>query len=317
MHDFCALVSYFLALEHNKYTQNIININALEVFQQTLNNPNYSSIDGVLFNKLQSELIQYPAGKAGNYTIPNSVTSMGTFAFQLCCKLTSVMIPDLMTSIGYGAFNACRGLKTITIPDWVTSIQENAFLGCSSLTLVTIGNSVRSIGNKAFYDCSGLKTIMIPNSVTNIGSEVFRNCSSLTSVTNLSPMPQTINSYTFYGVTIGNIPLYVPAESVEIYKAAPVWKNFKTITAYTPSAINTPSIANGIRICPDPATGSFRIEGLTTPTQVSITDINGHTVFGKIISGDESIVAGHWAKGVYLVCERENGENYQELKDKN
>ena len=92
------------------------------------NHPNYASVDGVLFNKAKTELICYPAGKTGSYTIPDSVTS-----------------------IGDSAFLGCTGLTSVTIGNSVTSIGERAFYGCSKLTSVTIGDSVTSIGNYAFY----------------------------------------------------------------------------------------------------------------------------------------------------------------------
>ena len=69
------------------------------------NNPAYSSVAGVLFDKNQTTLIQYPGGKAGSYTIPDSVTSIGGAAFA-CCSLTSVTIPDSVTSIGELAFDS-------------------------------------------------------------------------------------------------------------------------------------------------------------------------------------------------------------------
>ena len=76
----------------------------------------YSSVDGVLFNKSQTTLIQYPGAVAGNYTIPNSVTSIGDGAFDYCTSLTSVTIPNSVTSIGDDAFYSCTNLTSITIP---------------------------------------------------------------------------------------------------------------------------------------------------------------------------------------------------------
>ena len=115
--------------------------------------------------------------------IPNSVTSIGDYAFSRCTGLTSVTIPNSVTSIGNYAFSGCSGLTSVTITNSVTSIGDHAFNGCSGLTSVTIPNSVTSIGNCAFYGCSGLTSVTITNSVTSIGTDAFSRCSSLTSFT--------------------------------------------------------------------------------------------------------------------------------------
>ena len=122
--------------------------------------------------------------------IPDSVTSIGSYAFSGCSKLTSIAIPDSVTSIGYSAFSGCSSLTSITIPDSVTSIGYSAFYGCSSLTSITIPNSVTSIGSEAFYDCSSLTSITIPDSVTSIGNSAFYGCSNLTSIT----IPNSVTS---------------------------------------------------------------------------------------------------------------------------
>ena len=91
--------------------------------------------------------------------IPESVTSIGGYAFYGCTGLTSVTIGKSVTSIGGYAFYGCTGLTSVTIPNSVTSIGEEAFSGCSGLTSVTIPNSVTSVGGKAFYNCSGLTDV--------------------------------------------------------------------------------------------------------------------------------------------------------------
>ena len=147
-------------------------------------NPNYSSENGVLFNKDKTELIQYPAGKTdATYTIPDSVTSIGNSAFSSCDSPTSITIPDSVTSIGNSAFHDCDSLTSITIPDSVTSIGDRAFSNCNLLTSVAIGNSVTSIGNYAFYLCDSLTSVTLGNSVMSIGDRAFEYCSSLTSIT--------------------------------------------------------------------------------------------------------------------------------------
>ena len=165
------------------------------------NNKNYSSLDGVLFNKDKTTLICYPAGKTNtSYTIPNSVTSIGNYAFRDCSSLTSITIPDSVTSIGNYAFHDCTRLTSITIPDSVTSISSFTFYGCSSLTSITIPDSVTSIGNYAFSSCISLTSITIPDSVTSIGSWAFNRCTSLTSV-NIGNGVTSIGEEAFYNCT--------------------------------------------------------------------------------------------------------------------
>ena len=160
--------------------------------------------------------------------IPNSVTSIGDRAFWGCSGLTSVTIPNSVTSIGDFAFYYCSGLTSVTIPNSVTSIGEWAFYYCSGLTSVTIPNSVTSIGNYAFYKCTGLTSVTIPNSVTSIGDRAFLGCSGLTSITCEAITPPTLGDIVFSSVN-KSIPLYVPAESVALYKAANQWKDFTNI----------------------------------------------------------------------------------------
>ncbi|MBR4045635.1 MAG: leucine-rich repeat protein [Alistipes sp.] len=116
-------------------------------------------------------------------TIPGSVTSIGVLTFAECTSLTSITIPDSVTEIGNNAFDSCTSLTSVTIPDSVTEIGEWAFVGCDSLTSVTIGNSVTSIGRSAFRNCTSLTSVTIPDSVTTIGEWAFDGCDSLTSVT--------------------------------------------------------------------------------------------------------------------------------------
>ena len=156
----------------------------------------------------------YRCSEVTSITIPNSVTSIGYYAFQGTSWLknlpdgcvyagsclyeykgkmpenTHIDIKEGTTQICPHAFEDCESLTSITIPNSVTSIGYYAFNGCSGLTSVTIGNSVTSIETSAFEGCSSLSSVTIGNSVTSIGENAFRNCSSLTSIT----IPNSVTS---------------------------------------------------------------------------------------------------------------------------
>jgi hypothetical protein len=181
------------------------------------NNAFYSSLEGVLFNKDRTTLVEWPEGKGQSYTIPKSVTTIGESAFYFCMSLTNVSIPNTVTNIERFAFSTCAGLPGITIPDGVSSIGMAAFDSCSSLKSVTIPASVTEIGLGAFSSCPQLTAItvdasnafysdmegilfnrlrtvliqypaakqgdyVIPVGVTSIGGAAFEGCNGLTSV---------------------------------------------------------------------------------------------------------------------------------------
>ena len=144
--------------------------------------PNFIYEDDVLFNKDKSKIVSFRNQKIESYIIPDSVTSIGDYAFSGCSSLSNIVIPDSVTDIGKCAFSHCSSLSNIVIPDSVTSIGNDAFLRCSSLSNIVISDSVTSIGNGAFLGCSSLSNIVIPDSVTSIGNYAFSDCSSLSSI---------------------------------------------------------------------------------------------------------------------------------------
>ena len=195
--------------------------------------------------------------------IPNSVTNIGDYAFSGCTSLTSITIPNSVKSIGVDVFSYCSSLTSIVIPNSVISIGYSAFYNCSSLISINVAhdninysslngvfynknattlikypcgvqglfeipNSVTSIEDGAFGNCGGLTSVIIPNTVTNIGSYVFYGCSNLESITCLTLTPPILEMNVFGNVP-KNIPLYVPYQSVYLYKQADQWKDFNVV----------------------------------------------------------------------------------------
>ena len=191
-------------------------------------------------------------------TIPNSITAIGQGAFRGCSGLTNFVIPSSITSIGNYAFSGCSGLSNLNIPNSVNTIGNSAFSNCSGLTSVSIPNSITSISFQLFYNCTGLTSIVIPESVTSIKEGAFRYCSSLTSVTIpssvtsignyafhscdglqritcMSTTPQDIDQNCFKCYTVNiydQATLFVPAESLEAYKAHEEWGKFLHIVPF-------------------------------------------------------------------------------------
>jgi hypothetical protein len=197
---------------------------ALTAIEVAESNPNYSSANGVLFNKTQRILKAVPASKRGSYIIPTTVTNIANNAFFECSAITNITMPDSVTSIGYQAFYNCSSLLTLnlsdslqsigysafwgcssltgelTIPDGVQTIEWYTFRNCSKLTNVIIKNSVTSIGYQAFYYCTSLTNFSIPESVTSIEDKVFFGCESLKSITIPNSITR-IGEYSLYGCT--------------------------------------------------------------------------------------------------------------------
>lgn len=134
---------------------------------------------------------------------------------QVNVDILSVSLPEGLTSIGSYAFSDCKALTSFIIPDGVTSIGRSAFNWCTSLTSVTIPHSVTSIGGEAFLNCP-LISVTIPNSVTSIGGEAFNLCSQ---VIVECTTPFIIGSRTFNT----SASIFVPCSAFDTYLQAQVW----------------------------------------------------------------------------------------------
>ena len=183
--------------------------------------------------------------------IPNSVTSIGKYAFAYCTNLTSVTIPHSVTSIGERAFDNCNGLTGVYITDlsaWcgITFGDYSANPLCYAhrlyqnnalITDLVIPYNVKNIKNFSFYGCSSIKSVTIPTSVLNIGESAFKNCSNLIYIRSLSSTPPSITSSTFSNIAQGaEVYLSFGNGSISAYSSAEYWKNFNIHPSLTQKA---------------------------------------------------------------------------------
>lgn len=194
-----------------------------------------------------------------------SVTGIGKEAFLFCTELTEITIPDNVTTIRAWAFQSCKALTTINMGSGITSVGEFAFEDCTALkqinvdadntafcsengvlfnkdktaligypaakaeTVYTVPEGVTDIRQNACSFCAALTQVILPGSLTDIGDFAFSDCTALTEITVRAAVPPAVVSgNAFYNVNRG-IPVYVPAEAVEAYKAADVWKEFNNL----------------------------------------------------------------------------------------
>ena len=154
---------------------------------------------------------------SGSLAIPNSVTEIGERAFENCRELNSLFLPSNLKRIENRTFNACGFSGSLTIPNSVTEIGERAFQNCTGFNgTLTLSNKLETIGESAFNGCSGFTgSLTLPNSVTTIGDAAFRACGSFTNL-ELSNTLSVIPNQAFMHCRSLSGELVIPASVTEI-----------------------------------------------------------------------------------------------------
>ena len=234
-------------------------------------NTHYSSINGVLYDKNASTLILCPPKKT-SLTIPNSVTSIGDYAFS-----------------------DCSGLTSVTIGNSVETIGDHAFEGCSKLTSVTIGNSVETIGYSAFYGCSGLTSVTIGNSVETIGDYAFDGCPKLEAIYMQCEVPIAFTAK-FSDDNLKNTILYIPKGTLAAYEKTTPWRDFWNIVEMDFSGVDEVAEDGG---------DAVRVENGRIVTEgdalTEVLDLQGRTVY----RGYDRVV-DNLPSGLYVVRSSNN-----------
>lgn len=212
------------------------NCKSLAEIEVAEGNPNFCVEDGILFNKEKDILFRCPQKRAGQYSIPESVTKINDFAFYGCYDLTSVDIPNTVNTIGRGAFILCNNITALTIPESVKLIENYAFNDWHSLESLAIPNSVDVIGAMVFVSCTNLKTVTLPSELKEVGDHLFEYSSNIESVYYNAVDPVESN-LRFDGTVFDNAVLYVNPEAIEKAKTIVPWCYFNHIQPNNTSGI--------------------------------------------------------------------------------
>lgn len=209
---------------------NLTNINV------SSDNKTFSSDeDGVMFSKDKTQLIQYPIGNSRTaYTTPNSVTTIGAYAFNSSNNLKSVIITNNVKTIGQSAFAYSNSMESITMPSNLSAIGQAAFMNCPNLIDIVIPSKVTTIELNTFHGCTGLKSIIIPDGLISIGGSAFEDCTSLTNVT-IPNSVTSIGKYAFeYCTSLTRISIPNSVTKIEML----VFANCSNLTTVTiPSSV--------------------------------------------------------------------------------
>lgn len=155
--------------------------------------------------------------------LPIGLTEIGKEAFEGNKALTFIDLPSPVKTIGERAFKNCRGLTSVTLPDGCLVVDKEAFRECTALATIDLGSSVTTLGDNALRE-TAITTLVLPETVTHLGKKVTEKCKALTRIECHAVLPPTLDKE-----SNGKVSLYVPATSVNAYRSAKNWKNFKNI----------------------------------------------------------------------------------------
>lgn len=207
----------------------------------TIAMPKVNTVGNGAFAQLGASRIVLPEGltSIGTYaffhskleriSIPSSMTEVYDHCFYYCSRMTSVSLPASVTKIGYEAFSN-SGLTSLALPG-VSTIGNYAFADCKQLATVTFSEGLHSLGYYSFQNCTALTEIDLPSTLLSMEAPAFDGCYNIKKVISRAVTPPTHNNYgsILNGCDMTDVKLYVPAMSIDNYRAESGWKTFYTI----------------------------------------------------------------------------------------
>ena len=178
-------------------------------------------------------------GFSGTLTLPDGLEEIQSQAFDGTKFKGELSIPNGVSIIGSDAFSGTTFNGTLVLPKELISLGSSVFNGCWRLSgVVEIPENIVAIPSQLFYGCTGLEGVKLHKDVEVIESQAFYNCSGIYSIVSEAKNPPTINSNSFNGVAKDNFTLEVPEASVNLYKNASNWREFKRIAAHREFSIS-------------------------------------------------------------------------------
>lgn len=154
-------------------------LSSLNTIQLAAGNNNFIVEDNVLYNKEKTKMLCFPQLRAGDYTMPATITEMGDYQFYNCINLTGITLSNAIQTIGQYAFAGCTNLATITMSSSAKTIGQYAFANCAKLTSISIPASVENINSNAFDGCIALANLVFedgdePLNLARYGSYLYQ-----------------------------------------------------------------------------------------------------------------------------------------------
>lgn len=244
-----------------KISHGLTYLKSIEVSE---NNPYFSSLDGVLFNKQKTKLIVYPSYKnSESYTVPESVTEIDNSAFAGCASLQKINLPEGLEIIGEGAF-ANSDIASVVVPKSVESILRDTFSCCEKLKSVTIQQGVYKIEIGAFSGCASLESISLPDSIEYIAPYVFQDCAALKSI----KIPENVDQ-----ISCGCFSFCISLEKVEVPLSL---KNINTAAFNGCSSLKEINLPESLKkISVDAFYCCESLKSITVPKSVKVIEASG------------------------------------------
>lgn len=220
-------------------------------------------------------------GLSGTLTLPRGLEKIGSNAFSYTIFKGELIIPESVTTIGGRAFASTLFNGILVLPKELISLGESAFSGCWRLSgVVTIPSNIMSVPSNLFSGCTGLEGVVLHKDVEVIESSAFNNCTGITSIVCEAKNPPTINANSFNGVAKDNFTVEVPDASVNLYKNANNWSEFKRFSAHKEFSISRSRLRTlNASVSKDfllraPAGHQWKVE--SKPDWVSVTPSSGN-----------------------------------------